>query len=128
LKWWLFGADAFDGVLATGTDVSVGDSFGNFTVSTWKIIGNWTVFGITDTLVVIATSWSSWVVSFDQHWFTASIRTSSLGWNWTGINVTNTFFFVNSGATSAWSFNMNFGGSDHSKTSWASSFLVINWT
>jgi hypothetical protein len=35
LKWWLFGADAFDGVLTTGTDISVGDSFGNFTVSTW---------------------------------------------------------------------------------------------
>jgi hypothetical protein len=35
LKWWLFGADAFDGVLTASTNVSVGDSFGDFTVSTW---------------------------------------------------------------------------------------------
>jgi hypothetical protein len=128
LKWWLFGADAFDGILATTANVGVRDSLSDFTVSAWKVIRNWAVFGITDTFVVITASWSSWVVSFDQHWFTASIRTSSLSWNWTRINVTNTFFFVDSGATSAWSFNMNFGSGDHSKTGWASSFLIINWT
>jgi len=128
LKWWLFSTDAFDGVLATAANVGVRDSLSDFTVSAWKVIGNWTVIGITDTFVVVATSWSSWVVSFDQHWFTASIRASGLSWNWTRINVTDTFFFVDSGATSAWGFNMNFGSGDHSKTGWASSFLVINWT
>jgi hypothetical protein len=94
LKWWLFGTDAFDGVLATAADVGVGDSLGDFTVSAWEIIRNWAVTGVANTFVVIATSWGSWVVSSDQHWNTASISASSLSWNWTGFLVANTFFFV----------------------------------
>jgi hypothetical protein len=73
LKWWLFGTDAFDGVLATAADVGVGDSLGDFTVSAWEIIRNWTVIGVANTFVEVAAGWSSWVVSSDQHWFTASI-------------------------------------------------------
>lgn len=96
LKWWLFGTDAFDGVLATAADVGVGDSLGDFTVSAWEIIRNWAVTGVANTFVVIATSWGSWVVSSDQHWNTASISASSLSWNWTGFLVANTFFFVDS--------------------------------
>jgi hypothetical protein len=128
LKWWLFGTDTFNGILATTADIGIGDSLGNFTVSAWKIIRNRAVIGVANTLVVVATSWSGWVVSSDQHWFATSIGASSLSWNWARFLVTDTFFFVDSGTTSTWSFNMNFRSGDHFESSWTSGFLIIDWT
>jgi hypothetical protein len=127
LKWWLFSTDAFDSILATTANVGVRDGLGNFTISAWKVVRNWTVVGIANTFVVVAASWSSWVVSSDQHWFTASIGASSFSWNWTRILVADTFFFVDGSTATAWSFNVDFRSGDHLESGWASGFLVINW-
>lgn len=127
LKFWLVGTDAFDGILATTADVGVGDSLGNFSVSAWKFIRNWAIILVANTLVEVATSWSGWVIGSDQHWSTASIGASGLSWNWTRFLVANTFFFVDGGTASAWSFDVNFRSGDHLESSWTNGFLVIDW-
>jgi hypothetical protein len=128
LKWWLNTANTFDSILATAANTDVSDGCSDFTVSTWKTVRSWTVAGITDTFVVVATSWGSWVVSLDQNWFGASIGASNWSWNWTRWLIADTLFFVDSSATSTWSFNMDLGSGDHLESSWASGILVINWT
>jgi len=129
LKWWLLGTDAFDSVLATITNVFVGNSLHDFSVSTWSFVGNWTVgIGrIADAFVSITTNTSVFIVSSDQQWFTATIRTSSFDSNWTGFWLTDTLFFVDSGATVTWSSFVDSISGDHFQTSWTSGWLVVNW-
>lgn len=128
LKWWLDTAEAFDSILATATDTDVSDSGGDFTVSAWKIVRNWTVSRVADAFVVIAASWSGWVVSGDQDWRTTSVGASSFSWNWATFWSADTLFLVDSGAASAWSFDVNLRSGNHFESGWASGWLIVNWT
>jgi hypothetical protein len=121
LKWWLFSADTFDSVLTTIANISIGYSLCNFSIRTWKIVRSWAVASVTDTFVVITTSWGFWVISSDQNWRATSVRTSSFSWYWTRNWVTGTDSLVDSSATRTWSFDVNFGSGDHFKSGWARS-------
>jgi len=127
LKWWLDVANTFDGVLAAITNVDVGESSSDHTVGTWQVIGSWAVGGVANTFEVVAASWSGWVVGLDQNWAATSVGASSGGWSWAADSITDTFFLVDGGATGTWRLGVDFGGGDHLESSWADSFLVVDW-
>jgi hypothetical protein len=128
LEWWLNTADTLDGVWATRTlSSSVGDWSGNVTVWTWQFIGDWTVGWIAHALVVIAASWSSWVVGSDQDWRRATVRTHGWSWNWAVIWIADALLLVDWSTAVTKSLDVDFRSGNHLKSSWTDGVLVINW-